>query len=221
MGSPAPRFQIVETDYSNSCYLSAFASITKLGVYEAYVLLRGGPPPKQYSGTIEWPLPDFHVRLLELGFEHLPSRRYTQTKRDSLVVVGWDRRRDCPTMHVVVWDHVARVRIDCCGADTTVRYKGVVVEAYTLTEEARAKLVTGCVRGLRRPRAEVQAERETQKREAEEQEARDLEYVRQYRVRIAEERELRERARVERIARTQAALPGAIVHEDLSIFLGA
>lgn len=159
MGSPSNAYEVVDTNYGNSCYLSAFATFLRVGLYEAHAILWGGPMPPEYGRLQPMRLPRFANRLKRLGFarrEH--PTFYTRTKQDALIVVAWDRGQ-CHTLHVVVWDAANKRRVDCSGYDTTARYDGLVLEAFTLTPEARAAIVTGVTTGLKRPLEEIEAER--------------------------------------------------------------
>ena len=146
MGSPA--YEVVETEFGNSCYLSAFATFLRVGLYEAHAILMGGPIPSYYGRLRPVRLPEFRTRLKRLGFgaREKPAH-YVRSKQDALLVVAWDRGQ-CHTLHCVVWDGARKVRVDCSNSDTTARYKGLILEAFTLTPEARARIVSGVTKGL-------------------------------------------------------------------------
>ncbi len=206
---------MVDTNYENSCYLSAFATITRLGLYEAYALLWGGPIPSEDSYD-ELPAAHrgwFQRRLLALGFERRECpKAYELLKKDALVIIAWPHY---DTLHCVVWDGQLRVRVDCCGRDTTRYHRGVAIEAYTLSEEARAKLVTGVEKPAKKDwdaAVKVYLDAKEAKRQAVIA-AREAEHAKW----IAEREARNAAAR----ARTEQAFPGALFPEDHAVSLGA
>lgn len=127
----------------NHCWLVASATFLGLSFYEAHALLLGGPPPgKECWRESVMHLDDLEAKLKGLGI--VRARRDYENASEPRLVFGCfcTRAGYWQTLHAVVWDPVAKTRLDPSEYDTFVRRSAKVVRVFRRLSNAPS-VITG------------------------------------------------------------------------------